>query len=203
MENKERCKARYPNHYKKLLFKKEIELQNNVWDIFEEIGFTVNRYDEHKEDGSIQEGGEVAILEIKGSEKGIKTADVRQLEDWVKQYTKREGKEPIGMLVGNPFCDKNPENRDDPFSPDVQRYVKDRMEFISEVFWSYGKSVSYGRPSMKLSLISTHQLFKIFCMIKNGKLDADKARKEIMSNRGVFNLKRLSNNLKSKEKKVK
>lgn len=154
--------------YKELLFEDGDELRDIVWDTLELIGFKVNRHDEYKEDGSIQEGKEVAVLEIKGREKSLTTGDVRQLDDWITDYTLREGKEPIGILIGNHYRLKKPESRDEPFPPDVFRYVK--------------------ANSRKLSLITTFQLFEIFCRIKNGKLDADTVRKEIMRNEGVFDL---------------
>ena len=156
--------------YKKLLFEDGDELRNIVWDTLEQIGFKVNRHDEHKEDGSIQEGEEVAVLEIKGKgERSLTTEDVRQLDDWIGDYSQREGKEPIGILIGNHYRLKKPESRDEPFPPDVLRYVNAR--------------------STKLSMITTLQLFELFCMIKDGKLDAGTIRKEIMSNKGVFDLK--------------
>lgn len=154
--------------YKELLFEDGDELRDIVWDTLEQIGFKVNRHDEHKEDGSIQEGKEVAVLEIKGRVKSLTTGDVRQLDDWVADYTLREGEEPIGILIGNHYRLKKPENRNDPFPSDVLRYVK--------------------ANSRKLSLITTFQLFELFCMIKKGKLDADTVRKEIMRNKGVFDL---------------
>jgi hypothetical protein len=154
--------------YKELLFEDGDELRDIVWATLEQMGFTVNRHDEHKEDGSIQEGKEVAVLEIKGSGKSLTTGDVRQLDDWVADYTLREGEEPIGILIGNHYRLKKPESRDEPFPSDVLRYVK--------------------ANSRKLSLITTFQLFELFCKIKNGELDADTVRKEIMSNKGVFDL---------------
>ena len=154
--------------YKELLFEDGDELRDIVWDTLDQIGFKVNKHDEYKEDGSIQEGKEVAVLEIKGREKSLTTGDVRQLDDWITDYTLREGKEPIGILIGNHYRLKKPESRDEPFPPDVLRYVK--------------------ANSRKLSLITTFQLFEIFCRIKNEKLDADTVRKEIMRNEGVFDL---------------
>jgi len=155
--------------YKELLFEDGDELRDIVWGTLEQIGFMVDRHDEHKEDGSIQEGKEVAVLEIKGSGKSLKTEDVRELNDWVTDYTLREGEEPIGILIGNHYRLKKPESRDEPFPPDVLRYVR--------------------ASSRKLSLITTLQLFELFCMVKNGKLDANTVRKEIISNKGVFDLK--------------
>jgi hypothetical protein len=154
--------------YKELLFEDGDELRDIVWDTLDQVGFKVNKHDEYKEDGSIQEGKEVAVLEIKGREKSLTTGDVRQLDDWITDYTLREGKEPIGILIGNHYRLKKPESRNEPFPPDVLRYVK--------------------ANSRKLSLITTFQLFEIFCRIKNEKLDADTVRKGIMRNEGVFDL---------------
>nr|QNO55456.1 hypothetical protein DEIOECNE_00006 [Methanosarcinales archaeon ANME-1 ERB7] len=154
--------------YKELLFEDGDELRDTVWDTLEQIGFKVNRHDEYKEDGSIQEGEEVAVLEIKGREKSLKTEDIRQLDDWIGDYAQREGKEPIGILIGNHYRLKKLESRDEPFPPDVLRYVK--------------------ANSRKLSLITTLQLFELFCKVKNRELDAGTVRKEIISNKGVFDL---------------
>ncbi|MDD5447367.1 MAG: hypothetical protein PHY36_05760 [Methanocellales archaeon] len=158
--------------YKKLLFEDGDELRDIVWDTLEEIGFTLNRYDDLKEDGSIQTDNKVAVLEIKGKEKSLATEDVRQLDDWIGDYAQREGKEPIGILIGNHFRLKKPENRGDPFPDDVLRYVNAR--------------------STKLSLMTTHQLFELFCMVKTKQIDPKRLREEIIANAGVFDIEKMS-----------
>lgn len=182
--------------YNKLLFEKGDELRDIVWDTLEEIGFTVNRYDEHKEDGSIQEGGEIAILEIKGGKHSAATEDVRELFDHVERYINEKKREPIGILIVNHYCEEEPVDRREPFPSDVRTFVKilNDGHFEQQVSWSYGACVGTGfQISKKLSLMTTHDLFEILSMIKNGELDAENARKEIINNRGVFNLKRISN----------
>ncbi|MFC1786957.1 hypothetical protein ACFLY8_02875 [Halobacteriota archaeon] len=158
--------------YKKLLFENGDELRDIVWDTLDQIGFTVNRYDNLKEDGSIQTENKVAVLEIKVKEKSLATEDVRQLDDWIGDYAQREDKEPIGILIGNHFRLKKPENRGDPFPDDVLRYVDAR--------------------STKLSLMTTHQLFELFCMVKTKQIDPKRLREEIINNEGVFNLDQIS-----------
>jgi hypothetical protein len=154
--------------FKKLLFETGDELRNIVWETFEEIGFSVDKNDIQKEDGSIKDISKVAVLEVKGREKSLTTDDARQLDDWITDYTSRTGTEPIGLLIGNHYRLEAPTNRVEPYPNDVIRYVKAR--------------------STKMCLMTTLQLFKIYCDIKNGKLNPVEIRKKIMENSGIFNL---------------
>lgn len=152
--------------FKKLLFETGDELRNIVWDTLDEIGFKVNRYDEKKEDGSIEEGTKIAVLEITGKDGPLARDDLRQLDDWIKDYLSREGKEPKGIHIINHYRLRKPEDRNEAYPDDVIKYIE--------------------RGSSELSVIKTLQLFKIFCRIKSNKLNAREVRKEIMENRGVL-----------------
>ena len=102
----------------------------------------------------------------------------------------------MGILIVNHYYEEKTEDRPEPFSSDVKEFVKVLNEGYDEpqVSWSYGRSVAtLIHISKKMSLMTTHDLFEILSMIKNGELGAENARKEIINNRGVFDLKRISN----------
>jgi len=154
--------------FKKLLYEKGDELRDIVWDALEDIGFKVNKYDDGKEDGAIENNSKDVVLEIKGHNKSCTTDDVRQLDDWIGDYTSRKGIEPSGLLIVNHYCLQEPSNRGEPFPSDVMRYVKAR--------------------STKISLMTTYQLFTIYCDVKNDKLEVKTIKKKIIENEGIFKL---------------
>lgn len=154
--------------FKKLLFETGDELRNIVWETLEEIGFSVEKNDIQKEDGSIKDISKVAVLEIKGKEKSLTTYDARQLDDWIADYTSRKRIEPVGLLIGNHYRFDEPKNRAEPYPPDVIRYVNTR--------------------STKMCLMTTLQLFNIFCDVKNNKLNPVEIRKKIMENKGLLTI---------------
>jgi len=153
--------------FKKLLFEKGDELKYIVWDTLEEIGFKVNREDKGQEDGSIEENSKIALLEIKGKDKkGLAIDDLRQLDDWITRYLSKKGLEPKGICIVNHDRFKKLESRTEPFSQDILTYLKS--------------------SSRDLAVMTTTQLFEIFCKIKTEKLDKEKIRKKIMNTKGIF-----------------
>ncbi len=128
--------------FKKLFYEQGDELRDIVWETLEELGFLVNKYDERKEDGSIEEDSEIAVLEIKGKDKPAAREDLRQLDDWIKDYLTLHGREPIGILIINHCRLEHPDSRGEPFSEDIRRYLE--------------------RGSSRLCVMTTLQLFDIY-----------------------------------------
>ena len=154
--------------FKKLLYESDDELVHIVWDTLEEIGFKVNRYDEHKEDGCIKEGSTVAILEVKGKGKTAARSDLRELDDWIKEYLEHEGREPLGLFIINHRRFVEPSKRDSPFPDDVKKYIK--------------------RSSSNISAMTSLQLFDIYCKVKDGRIKPKDIRKKIIENRGILKI---------------
>ncbi|MBU7028276.1 MAG: hypothetical protein HXS48_15195 [Theionarchaea archaeon] len=152
--------------FKKLLYESGDELKDIVWKTLEEIGFNVNEYDKKKEDGSIEENGEITLLEIKGTIKSAATDHLRQLDDYVLDYLATEGKKPRGLLIINHYRLLEPDKRDEPFPEDTRRYIEIR--------------------SSELSAMTTMKLFDMYCRIKKGELSSKEARVEITESRGII-----------------
>ena len=152
--------------FKELLYEDSNPLRDIVWDTLEEIGFKVNKYDQNKEDGSIEEDGNIMLLEVKGKNKSAARRDLRELDDWIEEYLEREGREPAGLLVVNHYRLTHPNERDDPFPHDFKNYL--------------------ARIGSRLCVITTLQLFDIYCRIKENALSKKVIRKRIMENRGIF-----------------
>ena len=153
--------------FKRLLFEKGDELKYIVWNTLEEIGFKVNREDEGQEDGCIEENSKIILLEIKGRDrKGLATKDLRQLDDWITRYLSETDIEPKGLCIINQDRLEKPENRVNSFSPDTITYLE--------------------KSSRDLAVMTTIQLFEIFCKIKTRKLDKEKIKKKIMNTKGIF-----------------
>ncbi|NQE04527.1 hypothetical protein C5S32_01535 [ANME-1 cluster archaeon GoMg1] len=144
-------------------------LEEIVWETLEELGATVKRPDEPgKSDGWFTDyKGRKAVLEIKGKRgrKSIATGDVRELENWVSDgLAKRE--EYKGIFFGNPFREDCPEERKEPFPPDVRGFAEKRHQCI----------------------VATVQLFEAFTRVKAGKMKPEEIFDKLMETNGVCEL---------------
>jgi hypothetical protein len=153
--------------FKKLLTENGYALEEIVWETLEELGATVKRPDEpNKEDGWFTDyKGRKAVLEIKGKIKSIATKDVRELEDWVSDGLEK-GDDYKGILLGNHFRGDPPENRKEPFPPDVIRFAEKRQQCI----------------------VTTTQLFEAFKRVKAGEMKAEAIFDKLMETDGVCEL---------------
>lgn len=152
--------------FKELLYETGNPLRDIVWKTLEEIGFRVNKYDQNKEDGSIEEDDNIMLLEIKGKEKSAARRDLRELDDWIEEYLEQGEEEPGGLFVVNHYRLIHPNERDDPFPHNVRNYL--------------------ARSGSRLCAITSLQLFNIYCRIKENELSGEEIKKRIMENRGVF-----------------
>lgn len=155
---------------KKVLYECEDTLRDVVWDVLEEIGLEVNRYDEKKEDGSITWDSEVILLEVKGSNRSAKTKDLRELSDWINRYSQEHlgeiEKIPRGLMIINHYRFIHPKERDEPFPNDIRRFID--------------------LSAVEICAMTTSQLFDMYCRIKNGEIEEDEIRRKIVTTTGVF-----------------
>ncbi len=161
-------KLRDETRFKKLLFESGDELRNIVWDTLEAIGFKVNKYDEAKEDGSIEYDKEVILLETKARDNGnTQRANIRQIDDWIGEYLSKKNFEPKGLFIINHDRLKKPNERMIPFPDDVIKYLD--------------------KNSRKIIVMTTKQLFDIYCDVKLDKKNkAANIRKKIIETEGIF-----------------
>lgn len=147
---------------KKLLYEKNIELENLVKESFEELGFVCKRKDD-KDWMITAETGE-GILEVTGSENTIDIQKLRQLLNYLLDETKESGEEKKAILVANHFSDTSIEKRGEPFSE---------------------KAINESKIH-SICLMPTYELFKLVCNFRLGKINARDAQKQIFETIGVF-----------------
>ena len=149
---------------KKLLYEGDEALENVVKKAFEEMGFTLVKKD-YMDWISSSDTGE-AILEVTGSEGSIDIAKLRQLLNYLLtdyQATKTEKK---AILVGNHFINDPLNERGDPFT--------ERVVMESGVH--------------SICLLTTIELYKAICAIREKAIASKTIRKKIMETVGICKL---------------
>lgn len=102
------------NHYKKLLYATDKELEKIVIESLKLIGFSNAREGRspEKEDALFDfnmEDLDLAVIEVKGKQKGASLDDFRQLDDWAWDY-RNDGKKVKPILIANCFRLDDPSN---------------------------------------------------------------------------------------------
>lgn len=99
--------------FKELLYERGTPLENAVHAAFRKVGFQVKPEVSHGEDGAIELEESRIMLEVYGTTSGISISKASQLDDWVdEELMSGPEKHITGLLVANPHCDEDPENRD-------------------------------------------------------------------------------------------
>lgn len=93
-------------------------LENQVRQIFEELGFDVVEAGPGRDDLILKCVDKIAVVEIKGVSKSAAEKHAAQLEKWVSEYYSNHGVHPKGILVINAYCDTPLKDRKNPAFPD-------------------------------------------------------------------------------------
>lgn len=104
--------------FRRLLYETGIPLQNIIKRAFEFIGIPVTKAKYSNADHTIEFGNVVFLLEAKGKKDAIDIKDLRQLTSYIDEwYYKKKPSDPDckGILVGNPWRDVNPKERNQIF----------------------------------------------------------------------------------------
>lgn len=105
------------------------------------------------------------FVEVASSEKDwINITKTRQLLDWCRRYEQERGKKPKGVLIANPYCNYPLSERDEPFTPAALKHAE------AEDF----------------CLITSEQLYSIFCKFLKDEIDKDKIKKLLLSTKGLL-----------------
>mgnify|MGYP000457015235 CR=1 FL=1 len=146
--------------YKVLLYGGDSELEDVVPRVFREFGFDVEGEIPHGRDGLIEFENKNVVIETTGTTGGAKKEKARQLDDWVEELMYHNpNQDYVGMLVINPYRRTDPEDRDEYLHNHVENYMKQRG----------------------YKVISTETLFNMFVDYKNGELDSEEIKKQILS----------------------
>ena len=133
-----------------LLNKKGHLLQDKVIQVLREIGIDAKSGPEGRDDIIINDCDRiVAVCEVKGNKKSAAERDAAQLMKWVARVLGEEGYEPKGILIVNAFCEKDVLQRTEDAFPHQMLELCIRHKYC---------------------LLTTTQLFNIFCDFKRGKI---------------------------------
>ena len=161
------------SRFRKLLYEQGVEgLEPVVRDALRELGAKVNDpgSNENREDGQlIAPDGQIGMLEIKGRTKSLALADVRQLDQWVRDALIQDNLESKGILIANMYCGQPPELRDDPFPSNCIDSAK----------------------RANICLMTTTQLFRALCSHQREELDVAEFWNTVFNTDGVCPLPEL------------
>ncbi|MCK4368555.1 MAG: hypothetical protein KAV68_02650 [Dehalococcoidales bacterium] len=105
------------------------------------------------------------VVEVTSSGKDwINITKTRQLLDWCRRYEQERGKKPKGVLIANPYCNYPLSERDEPFTPAALKHAE------AEDF----------------CLITSEQLYNIFCKFLKDEIDKDKIKELLLSTKGLL-----------------
>jgi len=113
--------------YKVLLWgKHKRPLEPVVRDALRLIGFNILGDDEYPEEYDIygEEDGLYIVGEVEGSRGQIDVQKYRQLLDYYNQEHVMKGRDAKGLLIGNGFCEEDPEKRGEQFTEETIRGCK-------------------------------------------------------------------------------
>jgi len=157
----------------KLLYEREFALEPVVRDILGQLGAKVEEpVEKNKEDGwiAIQVAGKnyEGVLEIKSAKSDQFTEDGRkQLLDWIDRGRTLRHKKYKGIFIGNSA---------------VTKPVKDRLNAFSD---SWKKSAELS----EICAIKSEELYYIYILHKQGKLELDVFWAKLFETNGVFDIK--------------
>jgi len=104
--------------FKQLLYETGFPLENIIKKSFEFIGIPIGKPKYSKVDHSIEFGNVAFLLESKGKKDAIDIKDLRQLTSYIDEwYYEKKPSDPDckGILVGNPWREVNPRERNQMF----------------------------------------------------------------------------------------
>jgi hypothetical protein len=149
---------------KQLLYEGDIALENIVKKAFEELGFSLSKKGDMDWLGSSDTGE--AILEVTGSEGIIDIDKLRQLLNYLLNDYKKTRAEKKAILVGNHFINDPPEKRGDPFTEKVLKEA----------------------DTHSICLLTTIELFKAICTLREKKAKTEEIQRRIMETTGICKL---------------
>lgn len=167
----EQEKLKLEKRYHKLLYEQGVDgLEPIVRQVLRELGATVDDpiKGENREDGLLEDPkGREAILEIKGRTKSLALADLRQLDQWVRDALYSDDpKDRKGILIANMYCNVSIEQRKEPFPANCIDMAKQN----------------------KYCLLTTRQLYYAICLKQRNEFQETEFWDTIFNTDGVCSL---------------
>jgi len=151
---------------RRLLYETSTSLTRIVHFIMTKMGFSA----EMKEGGGthdieICEDDFNSVIEVTSSEEDwINIRKTRQLLDWCQRFEREQNKKPKGILIANHFCNHPPTERDEPFTIEASKQ---------------GEAEGF-------CLMTTVQLYKIFCKFLKGEMSKDEIKQLFLETQGLL-----------------
>lgn len=153
---------------RKLLYETGTRLTQIVYFVIGKMEFKAEiKEEEGRQDIEVNEDDFNSVIEVTSSEEDwINIRKTRQLLDWCQRYEREHNKKPKGILIANHFCNYPPPERDVPFTRDASKQGEDEG----------------------FCLMTTIDLYKIFCNFLKGEIDKDTVRKMFVDTKGLLKL---------------
>lgn len=158
--------------FRELLYETGHPLEEIVRKVFTKLGYTPKK-PKFGEEYIIEFNNIFGIIECKGVKKSISRRDFRQLLDYVKNYETEHDVSNLkikGILIANAWRNLKPEERDTHDKP---------------VFPAGESGVIEIAKKHNMALVSTIDLFNIFCKYKEGKIEPRKIVEAIFKADGI------------------
>ncbi len=158
----------------RLLYDGGTSLEVVVRDAFRDLGADVEDPvdGDNNEDGWLEFGEDEdtklrGVLEVKSTAKpGIDNEGLRQLAEWKTRGIENRGKKYKGIMVASTMINEAPHERTNPFGD----------KFIESA------------TLHEVAVITTTNLYKIYCLNKEGKLDVQAFWNDLFSTVGIFSI---------------
>jgi hypothetical protein len=157
----------------KLLYEREYALEPAVRNILRALGAHVEDPSEQgKEDGwivvSLNGKNYEGVLEIKSTRSDQFTEDGRkQILDWIDRGIRMREKKYKGIFIGNSAVDKP----------------------VNERPWAFSDSWQKSAKLSEICAVKTEDLYVVYLLKQEGKLDIDKFWKTLFETNGIFDIK--------------
>lgn len=151
---------------RELLYESGLHLESICKRVLSGLGAIVKPAEASEEDFVVEFEGRKAVAEVKGNNKSISVDDLRQLGSYREDYAIRRSEEIKGILFGNAWRLSPPEDR--------------QIDFPERV-------VAYAVPR-GIALVSTVELFRAYCAVKNGRVKAEEVLCRLFEGQGVTKL---------------
>ena len=153
--------------FKQLLYESGPTLQEIVKLTFKKFGGGI-KPPKFREEYVLRVKDRKAVIEVKGKNKSIAKADLRQLDEYVREYEIQLNEKVKGIFVGNAWR----------LRPLNERDTKDRPIFPEDV-------IDFA-VRREIGLVSTIDLFNAFCAFLEGKIQGKDILKRLFNQKGII-----------------
>ncbi len=153
------------SHKKTLFSGTGNELENEVEEVFRQMGFEILEKEINRDDLVVKFGDTIAVVEIKGVNGSSAEKHAAQLEKWVSNYYEVNDVKPKGILLINAFRELEISERNEPAFPNQMLKFSIQREHC---------------------LITTIQLLGVYYSIQNSPEKKELIIQKLLNTKGLF-----------------